>query len=108
MSARSLAFTFLACADVKRIWEAIAMPSDPWGSEVSERLAAAEAFAQRFARHCDLLAESPDMGQPRDELVHGLRSSAFERYAVFYRVRGERVEVVRVLRAGLEAGPAAL
>lgn len=105
MSANGLAFTFLACADVKAIWESIAMPSNPWGAEVSEKLQAAQAFADRFARHCELLAQNPDMGPARDELVHGLRSSAFERYAVFYRVRGERVEVVRVLPAERDSSP---
>ena len=105
MSRRALAFTFLACDDVRRIWEAIAMPSDPWGAEVSEKLAAAQAFADRLARHCELVAENPDVGPARDDLVHGLRSSAFERYALFYRVRGEMVEVVRVLRADRDAAP---
>lgn len=104
---KHLSFTFLACADVKRIWEAIAMPSTPWGTEVAERQKAGELFSQRLARHCDLLAANPEIGVRRDDLVHGLRSSAFERCTLFYRIRGDRVEVVRVLPADRDTVPLA-
>lgn len=94
-----LAFTFLACADVKRVWEAIATTSAPWADDSAERVASADAFAKRLAHHCELLAANPEVGRPRDDLAHGLRSSGFERYKIFYRVRGERIELVRLLRA---------
>lgn len=101
-----LAFTFLACADVKRIWESIAMPSAPWADDPGARLQEADAFAGRFQHHCALLAANPEVGRPRDDLVHGLWSSGFERYKVYYRIRGERLEVVRMLRAERDAGTA--
>ena len=92
-------FTFLACTDLRRIWESIAMPTDPYAGNAPERLAQAQAFAERFTRHCDLLAENPELGAERGDLVHGLRSSPFQKHEIWYRRRGEMVEVVRVLRA---------
>ena len=99
MSAAELSFTFLACSDLKRIWEGLSAPSDLWGASASENLERAERFAADFSRHCELLGRNPELGTPRDELQHGLRSLPFQRYVVFYRLRGERLEVLRVLRA---------
>ncbi len=104
MSDASVMFTFIACADLKRISESIATPPDLWSANVSDNVAAAEDFAGQFSRHCELLAKNPQMGTERDELQQGLRSSSFRKYAVFYRVRGERLEILRVLRAGQDLG----
>lgn len=106
-TACEMAFTFLACADLKHIWESIAMPTDIWGARVSENLSAAEDFAEKFPRHCELLTANPEMGRARDELLHGMQSSSFQKYVIFYRVRGERVEVLRVLRDSRDLGPEA-
>ena len=102
-----LRFTFLACADLKHIWDAIGMPSDPWGMTASDNLAAAQAFATEFARHCPLLAKSPELGLEREELQNGLRSSSFRKYVIFYRVRGDSVEVMRILRSMRDVEPPA-
>ena len=103
---RDMSFTFLACADLKRIWESIAMPADIWGGRVSENHSAAEDFAGRFTKHCGLLAANPELGPARDDLLHGMRSSTFQKYLIFYRMRGERLEVLRVLRDKRDLGPA--
>ena len=95
----NMAFTFLACADLKRAWETIAMPINPYGAGVAENLASADRFAHGFSRHCELIAANPELGPKRDELREGLRSSVFQSHVIFYRLRGERVEVLRVLRA---------
>lgn len=95
-----MVFTFIACADLKRIWEALAMPLNLWSASTSENLLAAEEFASGFGRHCKLLADNSEIGTERGEILDGLRSSMFGRYVIFYRVRGGRVEVLRVLRAG--------
>lgn len=94
-----MGFTFLAVADLRAICEAIAMPTDMWGVTAAKNLDRAREFADKFARHCALLAANPDLGADRGDLLHGLRSSAFEKYVIFYRSRGDSVEVVRVLRA---------
>ena len=106
MSDPSVMFTFVACADLKRISETIATPADLWSTSVSDNVAAAEDFAGEFSRHCQLLAKNPAMGTERDELQAGLRSTPFRKYVVFYRIRGERLEILRVLRAGQDLGNA--
>ena len=100
-------FTFIACQDLKRIWESIAIPTDVWRHTNSDNLAAAQGFATDFSRHCALLAKNPDLGLPREELLHELRSSTFEKYVIFYRLRGKSVEVVRVLRKTRDIEPSA-
>ena len=96
---RDMRFTFLACADLRRICDALSMPTDMWGVTAAENAARAQAFAEKFKRHCELVAANPEMGADRQELLHGMRSSPFQKYVIFYRARGDAVEVVRVLRA---------
>jgi plasmid stabilization system protein ParE len=107
MNSRKMSFTFLAVADLRRICEAIAMPTDRLGVTGPANLARAQAFADKFARHCELLARNPELGTDRQELLHGMRSSSFQSYVMFYRSRGEAVEVVRVLRTSRDPGPQA-
>jgi toxin ParE1/3/4 len=95
-------FTFQACADLNGIWESIAMPSDPWGTTNAEHLAAARKFAERLEQVCQLLTLHPEMGPRRDRVQEGIRSVLVQRYVVFYRIRGNCVEVLRVLRATRE------
>jgi plasmid stabilization system protein ParE len=107
MNSRTMNFTFLAVADLRRICDAIAMPTDRLGVTAAGNLALAQAFAEKFARHCELLAGNPELGTDRKELLHGLRSTSFQSYVIFYRSRGDTVEVVRVLRASRDPGPQA-
>ncbi len=95
-------FTFQACADLNSIWESIAMPSDLWGSTNAEHLAAARSVAERLEQLCQLLTLHPEMGTPRNTLQEGIRSLLFQRYVLYYRIRGNCVEVMRVLRATRE------
>ena len=44
-----------------------------------------------------LLAQSPRMGRPRSDLRRGLRSHHCEGHTIFYRIKGEGVEIARVL-----------
>ena len=97
-AAGEMLFTFVACDDLKHIWESIAIPSDAWGHTNFDNLSAAQGFATAFAKHCALLAKNPDLGMAREELLHEMRSSTFQKYVIFYRVRGKQIEVVRVLR----------
>lgn len=103
MRKRMMSFTFLAVADLRAICDAIAMPSDMWGVTAARNLARAREFAGKFAHHCSLLATNPDVGADRGELLHGMRSSPFENCVIFYRARGENLEVVRVLRGVRDA-----
>ena len=95
----NILFTFQSCSDLNEIWESIAMPRDIWGSAGSENLSSAEKFAEQFQQVCALLPAHPEIASIRDDLIPGVRSVLFNRYVVFYRTRGESVEVLRVLRA---------
>lgn len=97
-----LQFTFQACADLNGIWETIAMPDDRFGSTNSEHLAAAGNFVDQFEQVCQMLTRHPEMGPPRHELQDGIRSLLFQRYVVFYRTRGNCVEIMRIIRAARE------
>ncbi|HZI82523.1 MAG TPA: type II toxin-antitoxin system RelE/ParE family toxin [Casimicrobiaceae bacterium] len=103
--ARDIVFTFRSCADLNEIWEAIAMPRDIYGSAGSDNLSAAEDFADRFEHLCGLLPDHPEIGLTRDELHDGVRSVPFHRYVMFYRERGDRIEVLRVLPASSDVAP---
>ena len=92
-------FTFLACDDLGRIWDAIAMPSGMWGQSAAANTAEAGEFVRDFERHCAVLAETPERGRERGELQCRMRSSMFRRHKSFYRVRGDAIEVIRVLNA---------
>lgn len=97
-----LQFTFQACADLNSIWEVIAMPDDRFGSTNFEHLTAASSFVDRFEQVCQLLTLHPELGLPRRELQDEIRSLLFQRYVVFYRNRGNCVEIMRIIRAAPE------
>lgn len=48
---------------------------------------------------CQVLADRPDMGFPRDELLPSLRVWPMGRYLIFYRQMNEDIEIVRVLHS---------
>ena len=59
------------------------------------------AYVKRVQDACWSLREFPNRGTPRDDLVPGLRTVAFERRAVIaYVVDPKIVRIVRVLRRG--------
>ncbi len=59
--------------------------------------AAADDFIERLDSIFRLLAENPQAGRARAELVAGLRSFPFDGYVVFYRLGEDAVEIVRIL-----------
>ena len=54
---QELNFTFVATADVRGIWQALAMPTDIWGRTADRNMARAEAFSRL---HRALRAARPD------------------------------------------------
>jgi toxin ParE1/3/4 len=44
-----------------------------------------------------MLAEQPEMGRVRDELLQGLRSFPVARYVIFYLTVPNGIDIVRVL-----------
>jgi toxin ParE1/3/4 len=96
--AHSIRFAAAALADLQSIFPYVAEAA---GNEV------AEAYQQRLRTACLALADYPDRGSPRADLVAGLRTVSFERRAVIaYRVEADSVRILRVLHRGRDMGGA--
>jgi toxin ParE1/3/4 len=57
----------------------------------------AEAVLRTIAQKIQLHANTPFLGQSRNELLEGMRSFTVYRYIVFYRPLEEGIRVIRVL-----------
>jgi toxin ParE1/3/4 len=95
----SLRFTFQSCADLNDIWDSIAANATLWGPADTKRVASAKAFSSVFEQLCNFVRQNPEVGMDRSDLHPGIRSVLFQKYLIFYRVRGEYIEVLRVLGA---------
>ncbi|MBE9164435.1 MULTISPECIES: type II toxin-antitoxin system RelE/ParE family toxin [Microcoleaceae] len=58
---------------------------------------AADRQLARLLDRFPMLAQFPNMGRQRNELLTGLRSFPVKPYIIFYRILLEKVEIVRVL-----------
>jgi toxin ParE1/3/4 len=70
---------------------------------IAERADAETAFdyTSRIEAHAAKLAEFPERGTPRDDLVPGMRTTPYRRRTIIaYRVTGRAVEVLRLVHAG--------
>jgi plasmid stabilization system protein ParE len=55
-------------------------------------------FTDQVQAHCAKLASLPGtLGRARPELRHDIRSSNYKNYVVFFRYRGDILEVVNIL-----------
>jgi len=79
--------TPLAQQDVSDLWEYLAEAS-------AER---ADELLNTLHEKCQTLAEFPEMGRARHELLFNLRSFAVKRYIIFYQPIEGGIEVLRVL-----------
>jgi len=82
-----LRFTQRSRGDLDDVWDYIACDS------IDE----ADGFIDRILRKCLLIAENPEVGRARDELVKGVRSFPVGNYLIFYHVSDDVVYVDRVL-----------
>ncbi len=57
----------------------------------------ADRQVARLLDRFPMLAQFPNMGRQRNELLTGLRSFPVKPYIIFYIILPERVEIVRVL-----------
>jgi toxin ParE1/3/4 len=74
--------------DLREIWRHYAREASP---EI------ADTVLVEIAQTGERLADQALMWRARDEVATGLRSVLSQPYVIFYRVQGDRVEVVRVL-----------
>lgn len=90
--AHRVAYRPTARLDLKEIYDRLAGRADP---------GTADAYVQRLQDACAKLSDFPARGSPRDELEPGLRSIPLSgRATAFYRVEGQTVRIIRILRAG--------
>lgn len=80
--------------------------AEHWDWLAENDLDAADRWLDRLDVAFQLWASQPLMGRPRPELLANLRSFAFERHVVFYLPLPGGIEVVRVLHAARDLGPA--
>ena len=79
--------TKLARADLRDIWLYIAQ----------DRIDAADRFLDHLDRTTRLIAESPAIGEPQDQIKQGLRRFVVGHYLIFYEPIAGGIRVVRVL-----------
>jgi toxin ParE1/3/4 len=81
-----------ARADLFALYDWIADHADP---------DTAFAYTGRIEAHAVKLAEFPERGTPRDDLVPGMRTIPYRRRTIIaYRVTGGDVEILRLIHAG--------
>ena len=68
-----------------------------WGAQQRDRYEAA------LVRVIAALGDFPEMGTRRDNLVPGYRSQPVEHHVIYYRIKGDVVEVVRILHERVDA-----
>jgi toxin ParE1/3/4 len=66
--------------------------------------AAADRFVEAIEEKGRALANHPEMGRIREEIAPDLRSTLVKPYVIFYRIRGEVVEVLRILHGKQDVG----
>ena len=77
-----------ARVDLSEIWE--------YYAKVAGQLTA-DSVVRRIGDACRLIEDYPLGGRARDEVRPGLRSIVARRHVIFYRVRDDSAEIVRVL-----------
>jgi toxin ParE1/3/4 len=88
-------FADIAKQDLRDIWSGLAEYS---GLDFADRMLA--NIESKFR----LLAQFPNSGRSRDELLAGLRSYPAGDFVIFYRILETTVEVVRVLHGRRDIG----
>jgi toxin ParE1/3/4 len=69
--------------------------------ELSRNTTTARDYVRRIRDRCERIGHAPLGGRPRDDLVPGLRTVAFERSVVIaYLVVEQRVEIVNMFYGG--------
>lgn len=58
---------------------------------------AGERFVQQFNQKCQYLARFPHIGKPYFQLRSGLRGLVIMDYIIFYQLRDENIEILRVI-----------
>jgi toxin ParE1/3/4 len=82
--------------DMAEIWQYIAQHNP----------AAADRVVRAIETTIELLSEFPGIGTPCPHLAPGLRRTLWREYLIYYRVRENKVEIVRALHGRRNITPA--
>lgn len=58
---------------------------------------AARRLLRSIDARCQAIADTPRMGRPRETLLPGLRSLAYDDYTIFYRIEDYGISIQRIL-----------
>jgi toxin ParE1/3/4 len=70
-----------------------------WLYIASDSIRGADKFIDFIYETCTKLCSAPEIGRKRDELLSGLRCLPVKRYLIFYRIKKDFIEIVRILCA---------
>ncbi len=68
-----------------------------WLYIASDSIRGADNFTDFLYEKCTILCSTPEIGRKRDELLPGLRCLPAKRYLIFYRIKNDSIEIVRIL-----------
>lgn len=88
-----ISFTEPAAQDLEKIYEYIA----------DDNIAAAVKHRQRLEKRWFVLLDQPRIGTKRDNIEPDLRSVTEGNYVIFYRIRTDGIEIVRVLHTSQDS-----
>ena len=71
--------------------------SDIWDYAAESSVERADQLFNLIREKCHRLAEYPEMGRARHELLVNLRSFTVKNYVIFYQPTADGIEVLRVL-----------
>ncbi len=83
----------LAQQDLKEIWH---YSLEQWGLEQAERYL--DALFSCF----DDLADNPQMGRPRDDILPGIRSFPQGRHLIFYDINDQGIEIIGIIHQTMD------
>jgi toxin ParE1/3/4 len=70
-----------------------------WLYIASDSISSADKFIDFLYEKCANLCSSPEVGRKRDELFPSLRCLPVKRYLIFYRIKQNAIEIIRILSA---------
>ena len=68
-----------------------------WLYIASDSIRSADKFIDFLYEICTNLCSTPEIGRKRDELLPGLRCLPAKRYLIFYRIKRDSIEIIRIL-----------
>lgn len=67
-----------------------------WGQAQTDK------YIDGLEQHCQMLANNPNMGSNRNQLLEGLFSFPYESHVLFYQTQSDGVVIVRALHKNME------